>query len=357
MYKLEFTLKQHTPLIHFQHDQDGATLRASEVKPKLDKFIYNKWLQEENGNKEEVFKKYRHLTVGYTKDEFKKEVEAFKRLNPAEKTSFLENFKWALNYKMRIECNNPININLPIKKVEKDGIVQVDEIGRVLFTTSNYPDNTNSLIMGNMGGRIEENVLNFVLFINTNINIISTSNALIDKIKDTIPSFFVENNFGNRTSKGFGSYTVDRINGEECENDFMGDWILSFSIRAKDDNSINSNKAYKDIFVAINKIWKGLKRYGKSNKDGLKSVFLGRHNKLTSNEERIPSPLIFKLIIESKSNNEWDVLILVILNQNRINKAGADIEDFYDLIDNAIDDFNLDKEYNNNYTISNITIK
>ena len=39
MYKLEFTLKQHTPLIHFQHDQTGATLRATEVKPKLDKYI------------------------------------------------------------------------------------------------------------------------------------------------------------------------------------------------------------------------------------------------------------------------------------------------------------------------------
>jgi hypothetical protein len=42
MYKIEFTLKQHTPLIHFQHEQAGATLRASEVKPKLDKFLIDK---------------------------------------------------------------------------------------------------------------------------------------------------------------------------------------------------------------------------------------------------------------------------------------------------------------------------
>jgi hypothetical protein len=39
MNTLTIKLKQHTPLIHFQHDQDGATLRASEVKPKLDKYI------------------------------------------------------------------------------------------------------------------------------------------------------------------------------------------------------------------------------------------------------------------------------------------------------------------------------
>jgi hypothetical protein len=39
MYKLEFTLKQHTPLIHFQRGQTGAFLRATEVKPKLDRFL------------------------------------------------------------------------------------------------------------------------------------------------------------------------------------------------------------------------------------------------------------------------------------------------------------------------------
>ena len=41
-FKLEFKLKQHTPLIHFQHDQSGATLRATELKPKLDKFVLMK---------------------------------------------------------------------------------------------------------------------------------------------------------------------------------------------------------------------------------------------------------------------------------------------------------------------------
>jgi len=38
MYKLEIK----SPIIHFQHDQAGATLRATEVKPKLDRFILEK---------------------------------------------------------------------------------------------------------------------------------------------------------------------------------------------------------------------------------------------------------------------------------------------------------------------------
>lgn len=38
-FKVAFTLKQHTPIIHFQSNQAGATLRATELKPKLDRFL------------------------------------------------------------------------------------------------------------------------------------------------------------------------------------------------------------------------------------------------------------------------------------------------------------------------------
>jgi len=38
-FKKNFTLKQHTPIIHFQGGQRGATLRATELKPKFDRFL------------------------------------------------------------------------------------------------------------------------------------------------------------------------------------------------------------------------------------------------------------------------------------------------------------------------------
>jgi len=41
-FKLEFELAQHTPLIHFRADDNNATLRASELKPKFDKFLDGK---------------------------------------------------------------------------------------------------------------------------------------------------------------------------------------------------------------------------------------------------------------------------------------------------------------------------
>ena len=46
MQRLIFELIQHTPIIHFQAKDMGATLRASEVKPKLDKFILKEYKKE-----------------------------------------------------------------------------------------------------------------------------------------------------------------------------------------------------------------------------------------------------------------------------------------------------------------------
>ena len=60
MYKLEFELEQHTPIIHFQARDAGATLRASEVKPKLDKFVLTQigkgFVNDPKANEEEYYK-------------------------------------------------------------------------------------------------------------------------------------------------------------------------------------------------------------------------------------------------------------------------------------------------------------
>ena len=39
IYKINIELKQITPMLHFQGNETEATLRATELKPKLDRFI------------------------------------------------------------------------------------------------------------------------------------------------------------------------------------------------------------------------------------------------------------------------------------------------------------------------------
>lgn len=47
IYNINIELKQVSPMLHFQGREDGATIRATELKPKLDRFILS-WIAFEN---------------------------------------------------------------------------------------------------------------------------------------------------------------------------------------------------------------------------------------------------------------------------------------------------------------------
>ena len=44
-------LLPQSPLIHFQWDQPGAALRATEVKPKLDRYIIKRYIEKRTERK------------------------------------------------------------------------------------------------------------------------------------------------------------------------------------------------------------------------------------------------------------------------------------------------------------------
>lgn len=108
MYKLPITLKQHTPIIHFQHNQAGATLRATEVKPKLDQFILEK-LGEGN------------YDIG------KQKAKA--------KGWLIDKDKGALDYKMRISCVGDITKStLTIIPPESETAIYSDQVNLEVLT-------------------------------------------------------------------------------------------------------------------------------------------------------------------------------------------------------------------------------
>lgn len=149
MYIKTFKLKQHTPMIHFQSGENGATLRASEVKPKLDKFLINK--------------------LG--KDNVKKE---WKRR--------YENGEIALDYGMSF-----VAINYRKIKIEN--------------RHRNSP-----MYFGNMGDG-EDKHLVFADGVEGKIK--CKNEDLLEKLESKLPEFFFLHNFGTRQSKGYGSFTVD----------------------------------------------------------------------------------------------------------------------------------------------------
>lgn len=157
MYQYQFTLKQHTPMIHFQSEQEGATIRSSDVKPRLDRFLIQKLglVDEENKVKDE----YKYL--------------------------FHDQEHFALDYKIDFEA-----VGLRITQIERNH-----------RNSPNY--------FGNMG---ESDIKHFSFADNIEGKILTSHKYLTEEINKVLDIFFLENNFGTRQSKGYGSFTILKDN-------------------------------------------------------------------------------------------------------------------------------------------------
>ena len=136
-YQLTFELKQHTPIIHFQHDQAGATLRATEVKPKLDRFL----------------------------------IKIFNDSNTDFATWLINGQEKALDYKIRVK---------DVTNLEKQVI-------------DGYP-----CYFANMGDGANKHL---IMANKLNIEVFSFHSSLIEKIDKHFESFLLETNFASRQSK------------------------------------------------------------------------------------------------------------------------------------------------------------
>lgn len=220
METLKVTLKQHTPLIHFQSGQYEATLRASEVKPKLDRFILAKL---GNGDYEigKIIAEDNGWLIG-------------KGQHPA------------LNYKMKIAPFKNQEVTLRIQGPDDDG----------KYTTSDFP-----MLLSNMGGKEDKSQLtNLVLYNHVEMTIVMKNKKLGENLRELLPLFFANTNFGQRSSKGYGSFTVYKLNNEKAimwdptKYYTSGCPMMSFII---EDNDIYNKQ--RKIFDTLDFYWKCMK--------------------------------------------------------------------------------------------------
>ncbi|MBL7790871.1 MAG: hypothetical protein JNK77_01010 [Saprospiraceae bacterium] len=154
-FSFSIQLKQHTPLIHFQHDQAGATLRATEVKAKLDKYLI---IHAFNSN-EDLYKQY--------------------------KIGGADSAHPALDYKIKI---------IPTGNVRKNNLIEKGSHKTPMF-------------FGNMGDDYHDNPKGLKQYAGADLIFYSHHEQLRKKIKNHISGFLAQTNFGMRQSKGYGSFT------------------------------------------------------------------------------------------------------------------------------------------------------
>lgn len=243
MKTLTVKLKQHTPLIHFQHDQYGATLRASEVKPKLDRFILAKLSDDERREGERA---------GWIKR---------------------KNEKVWLDYKMRIEAEgkpkeylicslfsngeihdaNGDNIeDLPFEILKNTPFFAQE---KVVLGKKNDGSNPVFIIDGknsdnkNIYGYNEEawNTIDKkgLMWDDVNVIVYSMFSGIIEIIDRYISEFFICTNFGTRSNKGFGSFTIDNsLANIDIDNVLKNNFQFVYK---KDVSKLDMNGIFLDI--------------------------------------------------------------------------------------------------------------
>lgn len=262
MHKLEFTLRQHTPLIHFQHTQEGATLRATEVKPKLDRFLIRELKLTE-------IKKIEGQDKEVPKHEFK--------------DLFINEGKQhlALNYKVQISCPNSFKT--------KNG--------------KSFP-----MFFGNMGNEYEKGGVLAKSEKSISIMITSFKADIVEKISENIAVFFFKHNFGTRQSKGFGSFIVGSelmLNGVEIENKFEASSDYRFQLNVQQFKGEWDKHIY--LLSAIDLFYRSLRQGINRKKRAIYEDFKVDHTtglKINSSTEFYLKPAIF--LYAKSRGHQWD---------------------------------------------------
>lgn len=251
-FKLEFTLRQHTPIIHFQADQKGATLRATELKPKLDRFLIEHVFKNN-------FEKYKEFLIGY--DEKKEQT----------KNSF--GGKLAFDYKVKIICNDTIVEPIEYHKKKWDNnknqhVPHNDKDDKPVTTTL-------PTFFANMGEEWEKTPKSLVFSKKPiEITIQSFHSKLLDSLKVSFEKFIFRHNFGMRQSKGFGSFSLIEINGNKITPCEFGNYKFNISLHTgitKHTKQIN-NKYIEEptkYFIELFELFSHIHRFHQTIRSGI----------------------------------------------------------------------------------------
>lgn len=222
-WQKEYKLVQHTPLIHFQHSEPHACLRATEVKPKLDRFLIEQ-LEEDDRFGDGRWKKW---FVG-------------------------DGSQQSFDYMMRITPNS-------------ERVDRTQSIERAIARAEHRPPNANlheihKNYFGNMASEkkreekkkaIRETFKESLFYKDgLTLTIRCFIPELLTLIDEHIRGFFMMHNFGTRQRKGFGSFTVDiSIKPNEPKGfDLVGKYCPN-AYYCKLDNDVNADALLDAVWV------------------------------------------------------------------------------------------------------------
>ena len=216
MKKIVVQLVQDTPMWHFQGAFDDCCLRATEVKPKLDRFLLAK----------------------LDKGELAMSNCALTSRDDVPSTWWANENKTSLNYKMRISAESRRIIESQVPVLDRStGRQKTDRNGKPVFRNL-YP------IYFARVGADETGDMELVKMSGIRVELIVSDDRLAECIEPIIPAFFASHSFGARQDKGFGCF---RVSGAGSTGKLSG---ASYYFIVPACN--NSEDKYQSLFQHIN---------------------------------------------------------------------------------------------------------
>lgn len=292
MKTITVELKQHTPMVHFQHDQCGATLRASDVKPKLDRYLLD-WL----GGEDE----------GYEAG-----------LEESKENGWLvgNGEHPALDYKIKIVAGPQ---EPKLTKMSKD---KMRKFPMLLTNNINGIKKKDEMIYFSM----HKNVTMYFSFCGKEYRNKESGEKMhreetwyeelqLDK---NLPWFFAHTNFGQRSNKGFGSFTVSSIViDNKTINTKISDYIKEIPYLIFTVKQGNKEEQITDLFTRMKKLWEYIgkrlkdKNEIKSNNIDSTELYIKcmketycQKNYKNKDFPRLPSPIMFKPLLFNNENGD-----------------------------------------------------
>lgn len=248
MPKLIVELKQHTPIYHFQYGDSGVTIRSTELKSALDRFLLT------------------HDT------------DAVKRFMIKSHEDNKQPIK-ALDYRLKIQAPSTSNPSLRPEGWRNIGSFPPSE------------KNDKELVYCN----------DFI-----SITFLTAHNTLLDCIKKWIGPFMASHNFGYQKLKGFGSYSVAKIGGDNYET----------SITADMRKALGNEPLYEiSAEMRSNIGWDNALAKAAAVRSSLRALFY-------KTNQRKESPFLFKPVFE---DNMWRVYVIK-RDWNNTDIAGATLD-------------------------------
>lgn len=224
-YKLELDLEAQSPMIHFQPSQPGATLRASEVKPKLDRFMVKRLTAMTGRSVSELRESSDYGSI------------------------FTDKEHDALNYKLQIVAGTKGYQIVTVGKSKEYGI----------FYGNNGPKDKKQ----------SEDKKKLGVFSNPHLTILCFKEKLRALIEASIVPFFIVTNFGTMQSKGFGSFVPSAI----CGGQNKLDWAIQKEIAGYLKAETGSARCYCMKFGNVPNTPDGKNSYSQKQFDEIKSFY------------------------------------------------------------------------------------